>query len=195
MEKIRESVHPFGSYSYPLLDETRAQLHSSMKSMHSAPFGQVISFQETMPYGETKLYNIEIDCWRNSGCGVELYKTLPGDVFVLADAKLETVSDLQKLGRWWSFLIVIEVSTNKKEDDRTSLSLKVRAPREFEVNNINGLQTSPFVVFLANITPNLRIWNAMNMCITSRRKVQFLVSQHYGFFVCFPCPFSNNFVL
>ncbi|PRQ41350.1 putative uvrD-like Helicase, ATP-binding domain, P-loop containing nucleoside triphosphate hydrolase [Rosa chinensis] len=172
VEKIPESVQQFGACSYPLLDETRAQLQSSMESMHRAPFCQVNAIQESKHYeGETKLYDIEIDGWRNSDSGKELHKPIQGDVFVLADAKLETISDLRKLGKWWSLVIVTEVSTDKKEDDRTFLSLKVRAPKEFEVNNGNG--TSLFLVFLANITPNLRIWNAMHMCISSRWKVLF----------------------
>ncbi|XP_008236769.1 PREDICTED: uncharacterized protein LOC103335533 [Prunus mume] len=166
VEKIPESFQSvqdhFGSYSYPLLDETRTQLRSSMETMDRAPYSKIISVEELNPYG-TKLYDIKVDCWRNlsTDCSKGPYKILPGDVFVLADTRPETVSDLQKLGSSWALLVVTEVSKNKNEDDRTALHFKVKASKEFEVNH--SIHTSLFMVFLLNIAPYIRIWKAMHM--------------------------------
>ena len=101
MERIPESFksvqHYLGSYVYPLLEETRAQLHSSLEIICTAPYAKVINFLESKQY-ETKKYNVKVDYWRNRfrDRGKEPYRTLPGDVLILADAKPETVSDLQK---------------------------------------------------------------------------------------------------
>ena len=64
MERIPESFesvnHYLGSYVYPLSEETRAQIHSSMEIIWRAPFAEVISFGESKPYG-TKVYEVKVD--------------------------------------------------------------------------------------------------------------------------------------
>ena len=114
MERIPESFesvnHYLGSYVYPLSEETRAQIHSSMEIIWRAPFAEVISFEESKPYG-TKVYEVKVDLWRNRfrKRGKEPYKTLPGVLFILGDAKPETVSDLQMAGRSWAFVSVSKI--------------------------------------------------------------------------------------
>ncbi|XP_062004037.1 uncharacterized protein LOC133721436 [Rosa rugosa] len=178
VEKIPESfqsvVQYFGSYLYPLLEETRAQLHSSMETIDSAPFAEVVDFKESKPYG-TKQYTIKVDCWRNrfSERGNEPYKTLPGDLFILANAKPETVSELQLTGRSWSFVSVTHLVSNisqiqKKDEngdevedveEETSLCFKIESSKEFEVDDSRSL----FVVFLLNLIPSGRIYKALHM--------------------------------
>ncbi|KAL6219234.1 hypothetical protein ACLB2K_012440 [Fragaria x ananassa] len=172
VEKIPESFHSiehyFGCYLYPLLEgeETRAQVHSSMETIHSAPYAIAVSFENAKPYGR-KLYNNKVDHWRNrfSDCGKEPYKTFPGDIFVLANAKPETDSDLQRVGRSWAFGSVSEVSENENKDDTTSLYFKIRASKELDGSVSEVLMsTAPlFVVFLLNLIPNGRIWKALHM--------------------------------
>ena len=94
-------------------------------------------------------------------CGKEPYKTLPGDLFILADAKPETDSDLQRAGRSWAFVSVTKITEDDNEDDFNCTFFKVKASKEFELNN--GMQTSLFVVFLGNLTTNRRIWKALHM--------------------------------
>ncbi|XP_042981748.1 uncharacterized protein LOC122311306 isoform X1 [Carya illinoinensis] len=153
----------FGSYVYPLLEETRAELHSSMEIISRAPFAEVIVFHESKAYGGTKVYDVEVDQWRNRFTvrGEESYKTLPGDVFVLADAKPEDVSDLQRIGRQWAFVAVTKIPEDVNEDDSTSTRFKVKALKDIELDP--GNHKSLFVIFLTNTTPNKRIWNALHM--------------------------------
>jgi len=157
-----ESVQQyFGSYVYPLLEETRAQLHSSIEIISEAPFAEVIAFDESKPYG-SNLYDVKIDSWRNRfGIrGKEPYKTLPGDIFVLADAKPEHVSDLQRIGRQWAFVTVTKIPEDENEDNSTCTSFKVKALKDTEVA---GVHKSLFVIFLINTITNKRIWNALHM--------------------------------
>ncbi|CAL8990664.1 unnamed protein product [Prunus brigantina] len=153
----------FGSFSYPLLDETRAQLHSSMETLDRAPFREVIAIEESKPYGK-KLYDVEVDYWRNmssDSCN-EPYKTQPGHVFLLSDAKPESISDIQESKKSWAFLIVTEVSNR---------SFKVKASKELQVSN--GIQPSLLMVFLINIIPNIKIWKAIDNNKSARWKVLF----------------------
>ncbi|XP_044475819.1 uncharacterized protein LOC123203510 [Mangifera indica] len=101
VEKIPESFESvtqyFESFVYPLLEETRAQLFSPMETISSAPYANVDVFR---PHGP-ELHDVKIDYWRNrfSNNGKEPYKTLPGDILILADAKPETISDLERVGK------------------------------------------------------------------------------------------------
>lgn len=157
----------FGSYIYPLLDETRSELQSKVETIHGAPFGKVISIEECARH---KLYDVKVDCWRNN-VSKEPYETRPGDLFILADAKPETVSDLLKEGRSWVFLIATELfPIDQSEDNTTCLRFRVEASKEFDVNS--GIQTPLFIIYLENIAPNMRIWKAMHMCTDARWKVQ-----------------------
>ncbi|XP_024196530.1 uncharacterized protein LOC112199800 [Rosa chinensis] len=160
-ESFQSAQHYFGSYIYPLLEETRAELHSSMETLNRAPFAEVVGFEEAKPYG-TKQYDVKVDCWRNRfiDSGKEPYKTLPGDLFVLADAKPETVSDLQRVGRSWAFASATYVPGCENEDDSTSLYFKVKASKEIEVENS---RTSLFIVFLVSLVRDGRIWKALHM--------------------------------
>ena len=118
---IPESFHSlqeyFGSYVFPLLEETRTQLCSSMDTIARAPFAQIVYFEEIKP--RTNLYNVTVDEWRNvfSNRGKEPYKTLPGDILILADAKPESASDLQRVGRMWTFLLVKKIPEDKDENE------------------------------------------------------------------------------
>ncbi|PQQ10232.1 hypothetical protein Pyn_38783 [Prunus yedoensis var. nudiflora] len=161
-ENLYKNQHYFSSYEYPLLEETRAQVHSSMETIDRAPSAEVVRCEECDPYGPygENVYNIKVDCWRNrfNDRGPP-YKTLPGDLLiVLADANPETVSDLQRAGRsFWAFVSVTYVPENEDEDDIDStLFFRVKASKDIT-------HTSLFLVFLVNLIPNSRIWKALHM--------------------------------
>ncbi|XP_030959976.1 helicase sen1-like isoform X1 [Quercus lobata] len=164
-----ESVRQyFGSYVYPLLEETHAQVYSSMEIISTAPFAQVTAFYESEPLGEN-LYEVQVDYWSNrcSDRSKEPYKTLPGDILILADAKPEHISDLKGIGRSWAFVRVTKIRENDiddnddiQEDNDTSTSFKVKALKDIDVD---VGKKSFFVVFLTNTTPNKRMWNALHM--------------------------------
>ncbi|XP_068336676.1 uncharacterized protein [Pyrus communis] len=149
-----------------------------METIDRAPFAQVVAFKESKSkFDETWIYNIKVDEWRNrfSERGKEPYKTLPGDLFVLADAKPETVSDLQRVGRSWTFVSVTnitenKISENKREDEFndeiTETEIKefeVKASKGFKVTDNKSTPASRFVVFLVNLITNGRIWKALHM--------------------------------
>ncbi|PWA46871.1 recBCD enzyme subunit RecB, P-loop containing nucleoside triphosphate hydrolase [Artemisia annua] len=99
--------HYFGYFVYPLLEETRCELASSMELMYRAPFADIIAFNESKS-GENMLYDITVGPWKNqfSERGKDAYHTLAGDLLILVDGKPESVSDLQRLGRTWAFSLV-----------------------------------------------------------------------------------------
>ena len=155
--------HYFGSYVYPLLEETRAELRSSMEILSSAPFAEVISLHVIHSNGK-KLYGVKTGTWKNrfSGHGKELYKTLSGDVFILADFKPETSNDLQRAGRMWTLVLSAGIPEEELEEDTViATTFKFWASKDIDINEVG--ERSLFMVFLTNIIPNRRIWTALHM--------------------------------
>nr|GEV89776.1 pentatricopeptide repeat-containing protein At3g13880 isoform X1 [Tanacetum cinerariifolium] len=99
--------HYFGSFVYPLLEETRAELASSKEIMYRAPFAEIIYFNESK-CGENIVYDVTVGPWKNqfSERGKDAYHTLPGDLLILVDGKLESISDLQRVGRTWALSLI-----------------------------------------------------------------------------------------
>ncbi|KAH7570758.1 hypothetical protein JRO89_XS05G0178400 [Xanthoceras sorbifolium] len=160
-ESFQSSGEYFGTFVFPLLEETRAQLYSGMDTISRAPSAQVVDFEESKPYG-TGLYDVKVDYWKNrfSNRGKEPYKTLPGDVLILADTKPEAASDLQRMGNMWTFLSVRKITEDEDENGSTSSHFKVMASKDFQVND---KKKALFVIFLTNLTPNRRIWNSLHI--------------------------------
>lgn len=171
MERIPYSFESMGQYflSYipPLLEETRAALCSSMERIARAPYAEVTNLK---PHPRSALlFDVNVDFWRNrfSDRGKEQYKTLPGDIFVIADAKPESAFDLQRLGRSWTFALVTNILNGEdddedgNEDNSSSTSFRVKALED--ITSKDEMQKSLFVVHLMNVTTNKRIWSALHM--------------------------------
>ncbi|XVE85512.1 hypothetical protein DITRI_Ditri17bG0096600 [Diplodiscus trichospermus] len=141
-------------------------MRSSMEVIARAPYAEVTYCYEANAHGKL-LCNVNVDYWRNrfSDRGKEPYKTLPGDIFVLANAKPETASDLQRPGRSWTFAFATNIQNDddkdRYEDNRSSTSFKVKALED--ISSRVEMQKSLFVVYLMNVTTNRRIWNALHM--------------------------------
>ncbi|KAK2371482.1 P-loop containing nucleoside triphosphate hydrolase superfamily protein [Trifolium repens] len=168
--RFKSVGHYFGSYVYPLLEETRTQLCSSMENLQSSPFAEVVSLKEAPDNKNRMLYNVRTNRWRNrsSGHGNEMYKTLTGDVFILADFKPEIVDDLQRMGKMWTLVVsagVVEEETNDHNAELMS-SFKILPSKDIVLDQVG--QESMFMIFLTNITPNRRIWEALHMSRNSK---------------------------
>ncbi|XP_039041017.1 uncharacterized protein LOC120179508 [Hibiscus syriacus] len=155
----------FRSYHFPLLEETRAAIRSSMEIIDRAPYAEVTYLNDVKPNGAL-LFNVEVDRRnRFSDHEKEPYKTLSGDVLIITDVKPETASDLQRIGKTWIFSLVIDIQNDDDEgddeDNSSSLSFKVKTLEN--VVSKDYLQKSLYVVHLTNVTTNRRIWNALHM--------------------------------
>ncbi|KAL3731195.1 hypothetical protein ACJRO7_028121 [Eucalyptus globulus] len=153
--------HYLGSYVYPLLEETRASLCSSLENISLLPFTEVIEFMECT--GSRNSYAVKAGQWSNesNSHGTETYKTLPGDILILTDAKPTTVPDLERFGRRWAFALVRMIGKDDEEDEATSsTNFEVETLLDLEVNN----SWKPMhAIFLINIVTNRRIWNVLHV--------------------------------
>ncbi|KAI3734275.1 hypothetical protein L6452_13740 [Arctium lappa] len=195
--------HYLSSFVYPLLEETRCELASSMEIMYNAPFAEISSFTKL----EGMLYDVTVDTWKNrfSERGKEPYRTLPGDLFILADGRPESISDLKR--RTWVFALVSKIpdkdieddditddsnenkdddSNENKDDDSTSKYFKVEASQDIE------FQHGMFVVFLMNTTTQKRIWNSLHMQRNLNIIKEVLSSESVVKENCDICSFGGN---
>ncbi|KAJ0719210.1 putative TPR and ankyrin repeat-containing protein [Helianthus annuus] len=192
VEKIpltfHSEAHYVGSFVYPLLEETRAELASTMETMYKAPYAELFSLNVAKGRGKF-LYDVAVNNWRNrtSERGKEPYRTLPGDLLILADGKPESVPDLQREGRTWYFSMVYQISQDDDEEDSTSLRFKIIASQKIE------FQDGMFVVYLTNITTNKRIWNSLHMHRNMNIIKEVLYTDSMVKECCNICPFDGNF--
>lgn len=160
-----DSLHQyFGSYVYPLLEETRTELSSSFETISKLPFAQIVNITELKPRC-SKRYDVEVDEWRrkmSSNRTKEPYKTLPGDVFVLTDFMPQSVSDLKRVGRFWSLASKIKIpGEDEDEDDVLSYTFfRLQSAKELQLDDDGKI--SLFVIYLTNVVPNRRIWKALS---------------------------------
>ncbi|GJR49993.1 UvrD-like helicase, ATP-binding domain, P-loop containing nucleoside triphosphate hydrolase [Tanacetum coccineum] len=137
----------FASFVYPLLEETRSELASSLEILYKAPFADILSFKESTS-GENMLYDVRVSCWRNLSSE---YHTLAvaGDLLLLVDGKPESFSDLKRVGRKWALSLV-----KSNEDTTTEFRIKASQPIEF--------QDGMIVVFVKNLATPKRIWDSLH---------------------------------
>ncbi|CAI9770916.1 unnamed protein product [Fraxinus pennsylvanica] len=97
--ELFQSVDAYlGPYVFPLLEETRAELKSSMYTINAAPFAEVTYLRAANPSDKQSfLYDVKVDSWKNRFMdnGSKPYRTVPGDVVLLSDGKPSAVADLQ----------------------------------------------------------------------------------------------------
>ncbi|RAL49278.1 hypothetical protein DM860_017558 [Cuscuta australis] len=165
VEKIPDTFsswkHYLGCYTFPLLEEVREVLASSMDAMGKAPFAEAISFEETKGHGNGFHYNVKVEFWkRRVSAEGEQYKTMPGDLVVISDNNPEAVSDLNRAGWNWSFALVVNV-TDDDDDGNSSTCFKVKMPTDF--GSEIGAHATIHIVFLENFTTTKRIWSALGM--------------------------------
>ncbi|KAL0387953.1 UNVERIFIED_CONTAM: Regulator of nonsense transcripts 1 [Sesamum radiatum] len=188
-----ESVDQYlGSYVFPLLEETRAELASALETVYKAPFAEVTSFNELK--GDKLQYHVKVDHWRNrKSDGKEPYRTLPGDVVLLSDLKPETVCDLQRVDRTFTFASVtntVDDETRESGDNCTPSNFKVKTEKHVEVGD--GQSNSLYVLFLMNMTTNKRIWNALSMRRNLKIIKKVLCKNDSGEEYCDFCPLKCN---
>ncbi|XP_057960849.1 uncharacterized protein LOC131152911 [Malania oleifera] len=163
LQKIPESFQTvddyFSSYIYPLLEDTRAELYSAMEHISELPFAEVMFTDNSKQCGELQ-YAVKANYWENIFGDHQKgpYRVLPGDIFIVTNDNLETIFDLQVVGRSLTLATVTRLVENTYEDDSISTSFEVKASKKFEVEN----KMKKFsMIFLMNITTNKRIWKAL----------------------------------
>ncbi|KAL6882133.1 hypothetical protein ACP4OV_011605 [Aristida adscensionis] len=158
----------FKSYVVPLIEETRSEICISLEVISEAPYSEILSM-EAMPPSSYLLYNMDLD----SGYISDSYMARAGDILILSSSKPEAAEDLIHYGA--TLVMVTEVSMNVQHQN--SLRMKVAMDILTEENKPH----LKYAMFAANITTNIRIWNALcsNRSIKNYTIIQSLLSPTY----------------
>ncbi|KAH9622148.1 hypothetical protein KSS87_022821 [Heliosperma pusillum] len=170
VKKIPESFKTvpeyLSSYIYPLLEETRADLCSSLEIISRAPYAEVLSYNKIKSRDGSLLYEISVDGWRNkfNDRGKEPYKTLPDDVFALVKSRPETYNELQMVACTWVLASAIKIPRSNSDDDieDENFSTVFTVKTSKNIGELDDGYSSLFLIFLTNTITYKRIWNALH---------------------------------
>ncbi|KAJ8506154.1 hypothetical protein OPV22_007040 [Ensete ventricosum] len=153
--------HYFGSFAAPLMEETRAEIHSSLDDISKAPRAKIIAIEKGQRKSETtQEYYVDVEFIDNHiDCGSQNYKARNGDLFILSSMKPEAVNDFNRYNVACCLALVTEVSM----DDGVQKGFVVKLPKIIDVEYDMG--NFKIALFLTNLLTNFRIWKAL--CVTS----------------------------
>jgi senataxin len=178
------------SFIPALIEETRADLCSNMMKVSQAPTREIFSIERSKEYKPPKdlFYKMWLNRMRKTGNVKGIYEPEVGHLIALTDARPKDIADLNRPGINYLLAYVQRLSNGLDDDDNhetlwlddddnnETLSILTSKPIQFELENKHNKRESVFagqeiqkkrratffVVYLANMTTNVRIWRSLN---------------------------------
>ncbi|KAM3702045.1 hypothetical protein ACJW31_05G220700 [Castanea mollissima] len=154
-QKFSSTTEYMNSFTYPLIEETHADLLSSMSTLHLAPSCEISSFKRTKDFNPPKDFFYLVTL--KSVSGLEKnggYEPMVGDIIALTNVRPK-YKDLDRPNR--PFLVAF-VQRVKDDNILTILASKPILAEERE----NKKRETLYATCLINMTTNVRIWRALN---------------------------------
>ncbi|URD97754.1 tRNA-splicing endonuclease positive effector-related [Musa troglodytarum] len=166
----------FSSFAYPLMEEVRAEVCSSLESISRAPFIKIEHLRCTKR--KEHIYSIVIapPFHTAPAGGNAIYSPHKGDILVLSEFKPSDVSDLTKDGQSYRL-----VSVFKDEfDDLPPNTCVIRATEEIDEAKYNSggnnkQRSNLFAFYLVNTITYNRIWRAINVGLAAKRNLSLVL--------------------
>ncbi|KAF3967168.1 hypothetical protein CMV_008817 [Castanea mollissima] len=154
-QKFSSTTEYMNSFTYPLIEETHADLLSSMSTLHLAPSCEISSFKQTMDFKSPKDFFYLVTLKSVSGLQKNGgYEPMVGDIIALTNARPK-YKDLDRPNR--PFLVAF-IQRVKDENILTILASQPILAEERE----NKKRETLYATCLINMTTNIRIWRALN---------------------------------
>ncbi|KAG5534407.1 hypothetical protein RHGRI_022507 [Rhododendron griersonianum] len=151
------------SFIYPLIEETHADLFSSMETVPRAPSREIWSVTKSRHFKPPKYlsYNILLNENTDTANG-EVYEPEYGDLMALTEVRPKCIDDLDRPKSPYLIALVKWVD----EDNPDHIAIRASKPIVLGENEDGRgdkrKKPSLFVVYLTNMVTNLRIWTALN---------------------------------
>ncbi|XP_057501171.1 uncharacterized protein LOC130785117 [Actinidia eriantha] len=151
------------SFMYPLIEETHADLFSSMETVPLAPTREICTMKKSKGYKPPKAlyYDISLHRMNNSVTDGGVYELEVRDLIALTDVRPKCINDLDRPTRPYLLALV----TGMDFDDSNKLEILLSKPIMFDADKEgekDNERRKIFAVYLTNMTTNLRIWRALN---------------------------------
>ncbi|KAK7305621.1 hypothetical protein VNO77_43527 [Canavalia gladiata] len=171
-EKVKQiprtflSVHHYlNSFFFPLIEETRLDLCSSLKMVSEAPACEItdIAFSKEFNPPHDLLYQIEMKTTVDIDKRGDTYEPEIGQIIALTNMRPICIDDLNKPENSYFIALIRKVKRKKNNEDvfkvqiLASKSIKLEMYLQNDDTYIYG-----FAVYLTNILTNMRICNALN---------------------------------
>lgn len=156
------------SFVYTLIEETHADLFSSMANVSRAPVLEVYDIKLSDKCSEEEdclVYFISFRKIEENGGKKkekeeeESYEPGCGDLFALTDVKPKRIDDLNRPQRPYT-LVIIQRFTDGGSKVRIRSSKPIKFKKESDTKDKNGGKL--YAVHLTNMVTNNRIWNALH---------------------------------
>ncbi|XP_039137509.1 uncharacterized protein LOC120275083 isoform X2 [Dioscorea cayenensis subsp. rotundata] len=160
------------SYTFPMLEEVRADIASCLEVIAQAPFTNILEINKIGPKKQL-LYHIKIGRQNASVAGEnEIYIPKRGDIFVLTDTRPKLVSDLIQNGR--SYRIAIVSKGGDDDDEMPPHKYKISLSKSLDNDQFCDIGNSKpplFAVYLMNIATSSRMWRAIDFQLATKRNL------------------------
>ncbi|KAL7614112.1 hypothetical protein Lser_V15G07023 [Lactuca serriola] len=160
------------SFVYPLYEETHADLLSKMLGVNRSPTAEVTKIKKSKDFRLPKALLYTIVLKRRQG----FYSPEVGDLIALTDVKPKSVDDLKRPNKPYLIALVQSMKANKSNYQLFVLSSKPIIPEVVEmdirkdVTSYSRMNVNHFVVYLTNLTTNIRISQALHAELEGERK-------------------------
>ncbi|XP_059284239.1 probable helicase MAGATAMA 3 isoform X1 [Lycium ferocissimum] len=164
-----ESIdHYLRSFVTPLVEETHADLLSNLSTVWRAPALEVLDVKISKDFKPPKglYYNIllkrtkEGEGEKSEAKNESKYKPEVGDLIALTDVRPRRIEDLNRPKR--SYLIAIVQGMKNEDSDRIPILSSQLIPFQKPDRAKGEHGDKLFIVYLSNLTTNIRIWNALH---------------------------------
>ncbi|KAI7724648.1 hypothetical protein M8C21_006382 [Ambrosia artemisiifolia] len=161
-QKFSSSTHYTNSFIGPLLEETHAQLLSSMSIISRAATRGIKVRSETKhhKFPDYYSYNISLE---NKSRGAN-YEPEVGDIFVLTNVKPRCIDDLKPY-------VIASVIRVENEDEGI---FQVISSQPMPISGEQSHEYVPFAVHLMNLTTNTRIWKALHSDFDEKKSMNMI---------------------
>ncbi|XP_016164316.1 uncharacterized protein LOC107606814 [Arachis ipaensis] len=151
------------SFIFPLIEETHSDLCSGIEGVSQAPFCEVMTIQRSKDFKPPKalFYKMRVKKVTEEVQNVGKYEPEFGDIVAFTDVRPKGIYDLNRPKMQYHIAFICG-SEDEFTDEIEVLSSKC-LDMDFEFSgNINETQKL-YVVYLLNMTTNIRIWRALNV--------------------------------
>ena len=158
-ETFKSTAEYLNSFVAPLIEETHADLLSSMTRLSLAPSRQLYSVERDKDYKAPRdlFYNIVLRKRDSNRSDLETYQPQSGDLVALTDVRPKCISDLNRPKM--SYLLAYVQAVDEDNPDKLFILSSKPIMIEHEIQRKE--KHTLFFVFLINMTTNIRIWKAL----------------------------------